>query len=102
MSKPRRYTARYIRSLPVTLRELAQAGERVRFHGFWLGPSERDRIVAKWIDEQPNAAELIKTILYMVATGATMPLLEMPVVNETSTEDSGDDWAESSLLNFDD
>lgn len=44
-------------------------GERSRFSGFWLGESERDRVVAEWINEQPNAAESIKALIYAAATG---------------------------------
>jgi len=44
-------------------------GERTRFSGFFLGESDRDRIVAEWIDAQPNAAESIKALIYAVATG---------------------------------
>jgi len=47
-------------------------GNRKRFNGFWLGENSRDRIVADWIDEQPNAAETIKALIHSVATGQQM------------------------------
>lgn len=45
------------------------AGERTRFNGFALGESERDRVIARWINSQPNAAESIKALIYAEATG---------------------------------
>ncbi len=46
-----------------------KVGNRKRFSGFFLGPSPRDRTIAAWIDEQPNASEAIKQIIHAVATG---------------------------------
>jgi hypothetical protein len=46
-----------------------QQGNRKRFYGFSLTDAERDRVVADWIDAQPNAAEAIKAMIYAVATG---------------------------------
>lgn len=42
---------------------------RTRFNGFTLSAHERDRIVAAWIDAQPNASEAIKSLIYAAATG---------------------------------
>lgn len=44
-------------------------GKRTRFNGFQLGESERDRVVADWINAQPNAAESIKALIYKEAVG---------------------------------
>jgi hypothetical protein len=44
-------------------------GQRSRFNGFALGESERDRVIARWINNQPNAAESIKALIYAEATG---------------------------------
>ena len=61
------------KGIPGHLVALAKAGKRVRYNGFWLGESERDRAVAIWLDEQKqlgvNPAELIKNFLYSLATG---------------------------------
>jgi hypothetical protein len=46
-----------------------KAGERARFNGFWLTDTERDRVIANWINSQPNAAESIKALIYAEATG---------------------------------
>ena len=44
--------------------------DRRRFSGFALNPDiERDRVVGVWINEQPNAAETVKQLIYMAATG---------------------------------
>lgn len=45
-----------------------KSGPRTRFQ-FELGDSERDRAIAAWIDAQPNASEMIRIILYGIATG---------------------------------
>ncbi len=45
-----------------------QQGHRRRFNGFSLTDAERDRVVADWIDAQPNAAEAIKAMIYARAT----------------------------------
>jgi hypothetical protein len=44
-------------------------GERTRFNGFALGETVRDRVIARWINSQPNAAESIKALIYAEATG---------------------------------
>lgn len=48
-------------------------GARTRFNGFSLTEVKRDRVVAEWINAQPNAAEAIKALIYAVATGAGIP-----------------------------
>ena len=48
---------------------LKNEGERRRFNGFALTDTERDRVIADWINDQPNAAESIKGLIYAEATG---------------------------------
>jgi hypothetical protein len=50
-------------------------GYRHRFN-FILTDEARDRVVADWLNRQPNASEAIKALIYAVATGDT---LEVPV-----------------------
>lgn len=74
---------------------------RDRYHGFWLGDSKRDRVVADWIDEQPNVAETIKGMIYWAATGSG------PVAQGGYEEERYDDGSEygdnaSALVKFDD
>ena len=58
-------------TVPPPLSRLKQAGQRVRYHGFWLGESDRDRVVARFIDEyEGDVSERIKELLYQEATGA--------------------------------
>ncbi len=45
-----------------------KVGDRTRFQ-FALDESERDRVVARWLDAQPNASEIVRIILYGIATG---------------------------------
>jgi len=59
-----------------------KAGARRRFNGFWLTTSGRDRVVADWIDQQPNAAESIKALIYAAATGATVTYGRYPGTGE--------------------
>jgi hypothetical protein len=44
------------------------SGYRDRFN-FVLTDSDRDRVVAQWLNQQPNASEAIKTLIYATATG---------------------------------
>lgn len=44
------------------------SGYRERFN-FVLTESERDRVVAGWLNQQPNASEAIKALIYAAATG---------------------------------
>lgn len=44
-------------------------GKRIRFAGFVLTNAARDRVVAKWLNEQPNASEAVKSLIYQVAIG---------------------------------
>lgn len=98
MGKKQRYIPA---STPPHLRKLAQEGERVRFHGFRLGDTPRDRVVARWLDEQPNAAEAVKMLIYMVATGALS--VGYPALYEgNDNQDRGAGGLASSLLSFDD
>jgi len=50
-------------------------GYRRRFN-FILTGDGRDRVVADWLNQQPNASEAIKALIYAVATGDT---LEVPI-----------------------
>jgi hypothetical protein len=61
---------RSTRGVPENLRALAEQGERIRFNGFWLGESDRDRVIAQWIDDTPGAGSVIKAILYAAITGS--------------------------------
>jgi len=83
--------------IPPNLRPLAAQGLRIRFHGFWLGESERDRIVADWIDDHPNAAETIKGLIHDAAIGYR------PIA-ATQQDDSGQGGAgiEDALSQFED
>jgi hypothetical protein len=44
------------------------AGYRQRFN-FVLTDSDRDRVVAEWLNQQPNASETVKALIYAAATG---------------------------------
>jgi hypothetical protein len=46
-------------------------GYRRRFN-FVLTDDDRDRVVAEWLNNQPNASEAIKALIYTVATGETL------------------------------
>lgn len=50
--------------VPEPYQSLAKAGFRVRFSGFWLGDSARDRMIADWLDQTPGAGSIIKNWLY--------------------------------------
>lgn len=54
---------------PLTARDLAQRGERARYHGFTLNGSERDRAVADWIDRTYDVGNAIKDLIYSRITG---------------------------------
>ncbi len=80
-----------------------KTGNRKRFNGFWLGENARDRIVADWIDEQPNAAETIKALIHSVATGlhltgvSTVTITPHEEVNEEPPIDTKDPRVQSLL-----
>lgn len=59
-----------LKGIPKQYHDLARQGLMYRYHGFWLGENERDRIVAEWLREQTNAAEIIKEMIYNRALGA--------------------------------
>ncbi|MFN8565353.1 MAG: hypothetical protein U0703_27850 [Anaerolineae bacterium] len=40
----------------------------MRFNGFWLNESPRDRAVAEWLDTTPGAAAIIKDLIYRYLT----------------------------------
>lgn len=64
--RPRRRRVREsYKGMPESLVALYESGQRVRYNGFWLNESERDRIVAEFIDANPqDVAEMIKDFLY--------------------------------------
>jgi hypothetical protein len=71
----RRRVAR--RGVSPALARLAARGERIRYHGFTLNDSTRDRAVAEWIDSyEGDVAEWIKDKIYEEATGE-IPAQEM-------------------------
>jgi hypothetical protein len=71
------------KGIPDNLVDLYQAGKRIRFHGFWLGKSKADRMIADWLDEMPNAAAAVKLVLYAhIRGGGHLP---------TPSQDFGDD-----------
>jgi protein gp37 len=57
------------KGIPDNLRGLAERGERYRWHGFWLGESKQDRMIAQWLDEVPNSAAAVKFLIYAYITG---------------------------------
>lgn len=69
---PRRNESPSERGIPANLRALVAQGQRVRFNGFWLNESDRDRTVADWLDRTPDAAVTIKELVYRYITGATV------------------------------
>lgn len=58
------------KGIPDNLKPLAKQGARVRFNGFWLNASSRDRVIAEWLDETPGAAAIVKDLIYRYLTGA--------------------------------
>lgn len=66
----RRRTTQRSRGVPQSLQELQERGERIRYHGFWLTESQRDRVIATYLDETgDNVSEEIKDFLYRKALG---------------------------------
>jgi hypothetical protein len=57
------------RGVPDNLKTLAKRGFRIRFNGFWLNDSERDRAVAQWLDQTPGSAAIIKDLIFRYITG---------------------------------
>lgn len=75
------------------LRRLRDSGERIRFHGFTLGDSERDRTIAVLMDEyEGNLAEVVKRLLYALAANAeTFTLPDMtPLIERMESAAYGD------------
>lgn len=85
------------RGVPENLKALARKGKRIRFNGFWLNDSERDRVIAQWLDETPASAAIIKDLIYRSLTGQVS--YGAPVQDEYSAEigDIG-----NALLDFED
>ena len=53
---------------------------RRRF-GFTLDPDNtRDRAVGEWLNQQPNASEALKALIYMVATGQSGVVVNAPQI----------------------
>lgn len=65
------------KTLPDDLKSLQKEGERIRFNGFWLDEDDRDRVIAKWIEDQKhsgnNVSELVKNLIYDAATQRRRP-----------------------------
>ena len=66
-------------------------GERTRFNGFALGESQRDRVIADWINSQPNAAESIKALIYAEATGKYRVMVQSQGGDDSEPELDADD-----------
>ena len=86
---------------------MAKKKKRTRFE-IRLGPKERDRIIADWIDQQQakgfDASTQIKSILYEVITGQsslTGQRLET-VRQEDAPEHDPDDPVFQKLMGFED
>ena len=98
------------KGIPSNLVDLAKDGKRVRYNGFWLGGSERDRIVADWLDEQKqlgfNPAELTKNFLYAVATGQAVggafPSTLVPASDTIEADFDLDSDVAQAMLDMDD
>ena len=88
------------KGIPKNLRPLAEAGERVRFNGFWLNASDQDRAIAKWIDDTPAAATIIKHVLYQYISGAGVSIPVGQHVDDFEIDE--DDDMINALLDFDD
>lgn len=70
MTDRRRRNPRRPRGVPEKLVELRERGLRIRYNGFWLNESPRDRRVAEFIDHYPgDLAELIKDFLHRKSVG---------------------------------
>ena len=65
-----------------------KGGPRRRFNGFALTDEERDRVVAEWINRQPNAAESIKALIYAAATGAAIATAAPIAVNSSDADET--------------
>ena len=60
--------------------------KRKRFHGFTLDPRNgRDKLIGDWINQQANAAESIKQLIYAAATGQTTITTAAPPPGDEST-----------------
>lgn len=59
-------------SLPDDLKSLQKKGRRIRFNGFWLYEDDRDRTIARWIEDQKQAgndvSSMVKELIYNEAT----------------------------------
>lgn len=47
---------------------LKQSGERTRYNGFWLNDSDRERMIAHWINNTPSAGAIIKELIFRYIT----------------------------------
>ena len=90
-------------NVPANYQALAASGQRVRYNGFWLGDSERDRVIARYIDQTPQVGAILKAILYSIATG--QGCLPAPQTKPQAEQDNYSDEigeAGSALLELDD
>ncbi len=85
--------------VPDNLKRLAKSGERVRYAGFWLGPSERDRAIAAWLDATPQAGAVIKAMIYAMITGSNALYQNAPPPSEEYADEIEE--AGAALLDLD-
>lgn len=87
------------RGVPENLKALARKGLRIRFNGFWLNESERDRVLAQWLDETPQSAAIVKEVLYRYVSGQFFSG-GVAVQPDEYSDEIGD--VSSALFNFED
>lgn len=75
--------------VPDNLKALAASGQRVRYNGFWMGESNRDRMIADWLDSTPQAGAIIKAMIYSMITGQGFV-----AIRDMSVQDQADDYPE--------
>lgn len=69
---------RSAKGVPDNLRQLAKRGLRIRFSGFWLNESPRDRAIAEWLDFTQDAATVVKDIIYRhISVGDEKPPIQL-------------------------
>lgn len=88
--------------VPSNLQDLAAAGQRVRFNGFWLSDNIIDRTIADWLDNTPRAGYVIKMLLYQMITKREFVSFtaEPEVIADQYEETIGD--AGKALMDLDD
>lgn len=81
-----------------TIRRLKRSGERVRYNGFWLNDTARDRAIADWITETPSVGSIIKDLIYRHISGVRE---DAPVYRTSGNVDS-DGKATEAFMDFED